>query len=99
MGAKAKESKSEATLEVPSDIMMESVAEKLKLLNYETHFCQRKRPHWKPLHHLYFVVAQTTNPTEQFHYFANLVACAGRASTPRRSTTTRTRSARTSSSR
>ena len=74
MGAKAKESKSEATLEVPSDIMMESVAEKMKLLNYETHFCQRKRPHWKPLHHLYFVVAQTTNPTEQFHYFANLVA-------------------------
>ncbi|QDZ19096.1 intraflagellar transport protein [Chloropicon primus] len=64
----------DANLEVPPDLVMENVCEKLKLLNYERSFCQRKRPHWKPLHHLYFAEAQTTNPTEQFHYFANLVA-------------------------
>ena len=62
-------------MEVPNELLMETVTEKLKLLNYEKQFCQRKRPHWKPLHHFYFAApAQSGNPTEQFHYFANLVA-------------------------
>ena len=61
-------------MEIPTDIALETVTEKLKLLNYEKLFCQKKRPHWKPIHHLYFAAAQTSNPTEQFYYFANLVA-------------------------
>lgn len=69
-----KAAKEQVSLEVPNDLLMEKVTEKLKLLNYETGFCQRKRPHWKPLHHLYFTSPQAGNPTEQFYYFANLVA-------------------------
>lgn len=61
-------------MEVPTEIVMEDIAEKLKLLNYEKLFCQRKRPHWKPMHRLYFALAMGDTPNEQFQYFANLVA-------------------------
>lgn len=48
--------------------LMESLLEKLKLLNYERSFCRQRRI--KEISNTYFVLP--TNPVEQFNMFANL---------------------------
>ncbi|CAH8874269.1 unnamed protein product [Trichobilharzia szidati] len=49
---------------------MESLNEKLKLLNYEKEFCKLR--HQKPITRHYFAIC--TNPGEQFHCFTALAA-------------------------
>ncbi|TPP41630.1 Estrogen receptor beta like 1 [Fasciola gigantica] len=49
---------------------MESLSEKLKLLNYEKDFCRVR--HRKPVPRHYFAIP--TNPGEQFHNFTTLAA-------------------------
>jgi len=62
-------------LEMPAEIAMEIIVEKLKLLNYEKEFCRRKRPHWAPLTRSYFALpSPTNNQNEQFYYFTSLVS-------------------------
>ncbi|KAH8866803.1 Intraflagellar transport protein 57 like [Schistosoma japonicum] len=51
-------------------VQMESLNEKLKLLNYEKKFCKRR--HQKPIPRHYFAIP--TNPGEQFHCFTSLAA-------------------------
>ncbi|CAH8602688.1 unnamed protein product [Dicrocoelium dendriticum] len=51
-------------------VSMESLNEKLKLLNYERGFCRAR--HQKPLTRHYFAIP--TNPGEQFHTFTTLSA-------------------------
>jgi len=49
----------------------EKVLEKLKLINYESFFCQQR--HFKPLTRTFFAMP-SNNPNEQFHYFTSLVS-------------------------
>jgi len=60
--------------DVPADIVMENVAEKLKLLGYEKEFCRRKRPFWTPVSRSHFAVAAPPGSGDQFFYFTSLLA-------------------------
>jgi len=54
---------------------MEFITDKLKLINYEKAFCQKKRPPWTPLSRSYFAVpSPNNNQNEQFFYFTSLVS-------------------------
>ncbi|KAK9824536.1 hypothetical protein WJX72_011163 [[Myrmecia] bisecta] len=60
---------------VPADVSMESILEKLKLLDYEAEFCQRKHSRMKLLTRGYFALPVSINgQNEQFFYFTSLVA-------------------------
>eukprot|EP00036_Acanthoecidae_sp_10tr_P009517 CAMPEP_0182920874 /NCGR_PEP_ID=MMETSP0105_2-20130417/3780_1 /TAXON_ID=81532 ORGANISM="Acanthoeca-like sp., Strain 10tr" /NCGR_SAMPLE_ID=MMETSP0105_2 /ASSEMBLY_ACC=CAM_ASM_000205 /LENGTH=447 /DNA_ID=CAMNT_0025058337 /DNA_START=15 /DNA_END=1358 /DNA_ORIENTATION=- len=52
-------------------ILMESVADRLKLLNYDTEFCTERK--LKPIHRHYFAVP-SQDPSEQLHYLASLIS-------------------------
>eukprot|EP00037_Helgoeca_nana_P020100 m.198461 g.198461 ORF g.198461 m.198461 type:complete len:443 (-) comp25136_c1_seq1:3075-4403(-) len=51
-------------------ILMESVSDKLKLLNYDAEFCTKRK--LKPIHRHYFAVS--SDPSEQLHYLACLIS-------------------------
>ena len=57
----------------PADVVMEAVADKLKLLQYEADFCKKQRPALTPVGRAYFA-APAANPNEQFFYFTSLVS-------------------------
>ena len=60
---------------VLDDRTMEDVLDKLKLLNYETDFCQSQRPPFKLLSKTYFANGSTNeNASTQFFYFTSLVS-------------------------
>lgn len=62
-------------LDVPAELAMENILEKLKLLGYEQNFCKRKRPHFAPLTRTYFTAPPlSNNQNEQFFYFTSLVS-------------------------
>lgn len=62
-------------LEVPADIAMENIVEKLKMLDYEKDFCKQKRPPWPPLSKTYFAYPPpSNNQNEQFFCFTSLSA-------------------------
>lgn len=55
------------------DGTMQDIADKLKLLHYETDFCPIVKPPFKPLNRYYFSGASTIdNPNAQFYYFTSL---------------------------
>lgn len=60
---------------VIDDATMLDLVDKLKMLNYETEFCQTHRPPFKVLHKTYFVQGGSTeNASNQFYYFTSLVS-------------------------
>jgi len=60
--------------DMPGEVTMEFIQDKLKLLNYERDFCSKKRPPWTPLSRSYFAVpSPNNNQNEQFFYFTQLV--------------------------
>mmetsp|Transcript_42103 Transcript_42103/g.134540 ORF Transcript_42103/g.134540 Transcript_42103/m.134540 type:complete len:385 (+) Transcript_42103:123-1277(+) len=62
-------------MELIPEIAMEDVVDKLKMLNYEVQFCQKKRPFWTPLSRTYFALpSPSNNQNEQFFYFTSLTA-------------------------
>lgn len=62
-------------LEVPVDIAMENILDKLKLLDYEKEFCKQKRPGFPPLTKTYFAYPPpSNNQNEQFFYFTSVTA-------------------------
>eukprot|EP00193_Tetraselmis_chui_P021078 CAMPEP_0177795464 /NCGR_PEP_ID=MMETSP0491_2-20121128/26246_1 /TAXON_ID=63592 /ORGANISM="Tetraselmis chuii, Strain PLY429" /LENGTH=454 /DNA_ID=CAMNT_0019318295 /DNA_START=70 /DNA_END=1433 /DNA_ORIENTATION=+ len=62
-------------IDCTADVAMETIVEKLKLLDYEREFCKTKRPPWSPLTRSYFAVpSPKNNQNEQFFYFTSLVA-------------------------
>ncbi|CAH8659577.1 unnamed protein product [Schistosoma curassoni] len=68
--AKSNEHSEEQKYQYAVFAQMESLSEKLKLLNYEKKFCKRR--HQKPITRHYFAIP--TNPGEQFHCFTTLAA-------------------------
>lgn len=57
------------------DATMLDLLDKLKVLNYETEFCQAHRPPFRVLHKTYFVQGGSTeNASNQFYYFTSLVS-------------------------
>ncbi|CAH8569616.1 unnamed protein product [Schistosoma turkestanicum] len=68
--AKSGEHNEEQKCQYAVFVQMESLNEKLKLLNYEKKFCKRR--HQKPITRHYFAIP--TNPGEQFHCFTALAA-------------------------
>eukprot|EP00035_Acanthoeca_spectabilis_P023165 m.448062 g.448062 ORF g.448062 m.448062 type:complete len:438 (+) comp19606_c0_seq1:39-1352(+) len=51
-------------------ILMESISDRLKLLNYDAEFCAERK--LKPIHRHYFAVS--SDPSEQLHYLACLIS-------------------------
>ncbi|ESL06968.1 hypothetical protein TRSC58_05350 [Trypanosoma rangeli SC58] len=55
------------------DGTMEDLIDKLKIFRYETEFCLRVKPAFKPLSKYYFSrPSSIDNPNAQFHYFTSL---------------------------
>jgi len=74
-------------MECTADVAMETIVEKLKLLDYDRSFCKTRKPPWPPLTRSYFAVPSPKNSqNEQFWYFTSLVSWllnqAGRKFTP-----------------
>ncbi|CCW66167.1 unnamed protein product [Phytomonas sp. Hart1] len=58
-----------------ADSAMEDIIDKLKLLDYETEFCNLVKPPFKLLDKFYFLGPSTLdNPNTQFYYFTSLCA-------------------------
>lgn len=62
--------------DVDADVGMELVLEKLKLLNYETEFCAKRKPPWPRLTRATFAIAENSSSDRdaRFHHYAALAA-------------------------
>ncbi|KAG1670197.1 hypothetical protein FOA52_014973 [Chlamydomonas sp. UWO 241] len=59
----------------PPEVAMETMVDKLKVMNYEKEWCRKKKPFKKPLTRQYFAVPLPTgNQAEQFFHFTSLSA-------------------------
>eukprot|EP00796_Vickermania_ingenoplastis_P011350 gene11350-7862_t len=64
---------SEAPRSEVDDTAMVNIIDKLRLLNYESDFCQSVKPPFKPLTRFYFAgPSSIDNPNTQFFYFTSL---------------------------
>ena len=62
--------------DVDADVGMELILEKLKLLNYETEFCAKRKPPWPRLTRATFAIAENSSSDRdaRFHHYAALAA-------------------------
>ncbi|EPY41937.1 hypothetical protein AGDE_01986 [Angomonas deanei] len=65
----------EETKNTTDDVSMQTILDKLRILNYESSFCTSVKPPFKPLDQFYFTAPSTVDNTNaQFYYFTSLCA-------------------------
>ena len=63
--------KRESEPQIDVTLIMDDIAEKLTLLDYQNKFCKTRGR--KPIHRLYFAISQPSEPSaEKFYYFLDL---------------------------